>query len=100
MSYSWSAGGCQDLGASSKEDAGNTLACLFVLVGGSWHGGKFDWISTSRTSRDFKNIIGGGDNPGGYNGWPKDSISKAEKYAFCIVSKDGQSRTNVISCGR
>ena len=94
LSYSWAAGGCEDLGATSKADADHTIACLFVLVGGSWRGGKFDWVSTTRTSRDFKNIIGG------YNGWPKDSIGKADKYAFCIVSKDGKARTNVISRGK
>lgn len=93
MSYKWMQGGCTDLGASSSTDA-SCLACLFVLVGGKWQGGKFDWISTSRLTRDFKNISEG------YNGWPKDSIGKAEKYAFVIVSKDGKSRTNVISCGR
>ena len=93
MSYSWVSGGCADLGCSSSTDA-SCLACLFVLVGGKWVGGKFDWISTSRLTRDFANI------KDGYNGWPKDAIGKAEKYAFCIVSKDGKSRTNVISCGR
>ena len=31
----------------------------------------------------------------GYNGWPKDSIGKADAYAFVIVSKDGRKRTNV-----
>ena len=95
MSYSWSAGGCEDLGAASRDHA-DCLACLFVLIGGSWRGGKFDWVSTSRTSRDFKNIIGGGDNTGGYNGWPKDSIGKADAYAFVIVDKGGKTRTNVI----
>lgn len=94
MTYRWLSGGCENLGASSSTDAGATLACLFVLVAGKWKGGKFDWISTSRTSRDFANI------KGSYNGWPTNSIATAEKYAFVIVSKDGKKRTNVISCGR
>ena len=94
MSYKWMQGGCEDLGAMSREDYDHTVACLFVLVSGQWKGGKFDWISTSRTSRDFANI------KDSYNGWPSNSIAAAEKYAFCIVSKDGKSRTNVISCGR
>lgn len=94
LSYSWAAGGCEDLGASSREDYDHTVACLFVFVGGKWVGGKFDWISTSRTTRDFKNI------KDGYDGWPKDAIGKAEKYAFVIVGKNGKSRTNVISSGR
>lgn len=94
MSYKWLAGGCENLGASSREDYSHTLACLFVLVSGRWRGGKFDWISTSRTSRDFANI------KDSYNGWPSNSIAAAEKYAFVIVSADGKKRTNVISCGR
>ena len=77
MSYKWIAGGCEKLGASNREDADHTLACLFVRIGGKWQGGKFDWTSTSRTSRDFKNVRDGA-------------------YAFCIVSKDGKKRTNVI----
>ena len=70
MTYKWMQGGCENLGASSREDAA-CLACLFVLIDGRWQGGKFDWISTSRTSRDFKNISEG------YNGWRKDAIAKA-----------------------
>ena len=93
MTYKWMQGGCENLGASSREDAA-CLACLFVLIGGKWQGGKFDWISTSRTSRDFKNISEG------YCGWRKDAIAKASKYAFVIVSKDGARRTNVIACGK
>ena len=92
MSYQWMSGGCENLGASSSTDA-SCLACLFCLVGGRWVGGKFDWISTSRRTRDFANI------KDGYNGWPKDSISKASAFAFCIVSKDGKTRTNVIRTG-
>ena len=91
MSYKWIAGGCEQLGASGHEDYSKTLACLFVLIDGRWRGGKFDWISTSRTSRDFKNV------KDGYNGWDKDAIGKASKFAFVIVSSDGKKRTNVIA---
>ena len=94
LSYSWAAGGCEDLGAFSRDDYDHTVACLFVRVGGVWRGGKFDWVSTSRTSRDFKNI------DDGYQGWPTNSISKADAYAFVIVGGDGKSRTNVITCGK
>ncbi len=93
MSYKWKSGGCEKLGASSATDA-SCLACLFCKLDGKWKGGKFDWISTSRTTRDFANISGG------YNGWQKDAISKATEYAFVIVSKDGKKRTNVIKAGR
>lgn len=89
MSYKWVKGGCEQLGASSRTDADHTLACLFVRIGGKWQGGKWEWISTSRTTRDFKNVRDG------YGGWRKDAIEAAEAYAFVIVSDDGKRRTNV-----
>ena len=88
LSYKWARGGCEALGAASATDAA-CLACLFVRVGGAWRGGKFDWISTSRNSRDFKNIREG------YNGWRGDAIERAEAFAFVIISKDGRKRSNV-----
>lgn len=89
LSYRWVCGGCEQIGATSRTDADHTLACLFVRIGGKWHGGKFDWISTSRTTRDFKNVRKG------YGGWRKDAIEAAEAYAFVICSSDGKKRTNV-----
>lgn len=90
MSYKWVKGGCEQLGASSRT-AADCICALFVLgADGKWRGGKFDWISTSRTSRSFENIHGE------YNGWPSDAIEKAQGYAFVITSKDGKKRTNVI----
>ena len=90
MSYSWSTGGCEQLGASNRTDASQTLACLFCLIDGEWRGGKFDWISTHRLTRDFHNI------ETSYHGWDASAISKASAYRFVIVSKDGKTRTNVI----
>jgi hypothetical protein len=90
MSYRWTMGGCELLGAANVEDASQTIACLFCLIGGKWLGGKFDWISTSRVTRDFKNIATG------YHGWDACAIDKAEAYRFVILSKDGTRRTNVI----
>lgn len=89
LSCAWESGGCEDLGASSKTDA-SCLACLFCFDGSSWRGGKFDWISTSRISRDLENI------ESGYNGWDAAAFRSAKAHAFCIVSKDGRRRTNVI----
>jgi len=90
LSYAWEQGGCERLGATSREDYSQTLACLFVRIGGRWQGGKVDWVSTSRTSRDFKNIAAG------YNGWDKGAVGKADAFAFVIVGGDGKRRTNVI----
>jgi hypothetical protein len=94
MSYKWVSGGCEQLGATSKGDAGHTLACLFYKDSvGKWQGGKFDWISTSRTTRDFKNIHDG------YNGWSPSAFAAATEYAFVIVGTNGR-RTNVIKGAR
>ena len=90
MSYKWASGGCELLGAADRGDA-NCIAALFVKgADGAWKGGKFEWISTSRTSRSLGNI------EGGYNGWDPNSIGKARGFAFVIVSKDGRRRSNVI----
>ena len=94
MSYKWVSGGCEALGATSQGDADHTLACLFYLdASGKWQGGKFDWISTSRTTRDFKNIHDG------YNGWSPSAFAAATEYAFVIVGTNGR-RTNVIRFAR
>lgn len=91
ITYRWTAGGCEMLGAASATDA-NCIAALFVRdAAGNWKGGKFDWISTSRTLRGFENIT-----EHGYNGWPRNAINTATAYAFVIVSKGGDRRTNVI----
>lgn len=90
ISYGWEAGGCEDLGAANASDA-SCLACLFVEDG---RGGKFDWISTSRRTRDLKNI------ESGYGGWDASAFKASKRFYFCIVSKDGKTRTNVISCDK
>lgn len=94
MAYKWKNGGCEQLGAPSRT-AADCIAALFVQgQDGKWRGGKFDWISTSRTMRDFANIRSG------YHGWPTDSIAAATGYAFVIVSVDGMKRSNVIKQGK
>lgn len=90
MSYRWVKGGCEQLGASSKGDYSKTLACIFYRdSSGAWVGGKFDWISTSRTTRDFKNTHSG------YNGWNAAAFDAATEFAFVIVGTGGR-RSNVI----
>lgn len=90
MSYSWKSGGCENIGASSGGDYSQTMACFFIKEpDGVWRGGKFDKISTSRVTRDFKNIADG------YHGWNAGRFKGAKECAFVIVSKGGY-RTNVI----
>ncbi len=73
-------------------DYSGALACLFVCdKDGRWVGGKFDWISSSRRTRDFHNVYGG------YKGWSLSNVSNPCPVAFVIVSKDGKKRSNVIS---
>ena len=68
------------------------VACLFVQkADGSWVGGKFDWISSSRRSRDFANVYGG------YDGWSLAGVPSPCAAAFVIISPDGKRRSNVIS---
>lgn len=90
MSYKWVSGGCEALGATRKDDADHTLACMFYKdASGKWQGGKFDWISTSRTTRDYKNI------DSGYQGWNAAAFRSASEVAFVVVGTNGR-RTNVI----
>lgn len=91
LSYSWIKGGCENLGANGAHNASETIACLFCKIDGRWLGGKFDWISTTRTTRDFHNI------ETGYHGWDAAAINKAVAFRFLIISKSGKWRTNVIS---
>lgn len=90
MSYKWISGGCEALGATSREDYSKTVACAFYWDGSRWVGGKFDWISTSRTSRTFENIREG------YGGWDAVEFFRATRHGFCIVSADGKHRSNFI----
>lgn len=94
LTYQWAKGGCENLGASNRTDASKTIACLFCKVNNVWVGGKFDWISSSRTFRDFKNI------KENYHGWDMSMIEEATAYRFVIISSDGKRRTNVIEVTR
>lgn len=91
MSYSWKKGSGLHGWGLAPTDA-KAIAVLVVKKAGEskFSGGKFDWISQSRKTRDFKNI------KDGYGGWPKNAIDTAKEVAFCIVSSNGKKRTNWI----
>lgn len=72
-------------------DQASAYACLFCEVNGQWLGGKFEWISRSRSTREFKNIYAR------YNGWNPAWLT-AKKFAFVVVNKQGTKRTNVVMC--
>lgn len=91
MSYSWVGGSSLRFWGLSDGDAG-AIACIFYQnSNGDWIGGKFDWISTSRRTRDFVNLNGG------YGGWRPELFHSARKHGFCIVSRDGRKRSNFIT---
>lgn len=87
LAYRWSVGSLRNWGLADG-DAG-ALACAFYWDGARWVGGKFDWISTSRTTRGLENL-------GGYHGWDERAFYAAPRRAFCVVSRDGARRTNLI----
>lgn len=65
--------------------------CFFVQKSdGTWVGGKFDWISSSRTTRDFAHLRG-------YNGWTLSGVPNPCNVAFLILNHDCKRRSNVIS---
>ena len=72
------------------DDPDGAVACLFVKDNdGNWIGGKFEWISSSRTTRSFQNVFDG------YNGWDLSNVPQTTEAAFVIVSKNGKWRSNV-----
>ena len=88
ISYKWETGlSCWGL---SNGDAG-ALACFFVeREDDSVVGGKFDWVSTSRATRNLTNVFEG------YGGWSLDGVPNPAKCYFVVVSKDGRKRSNIV----
>lgn len=89
MTYNFEKGNLSLWGYSDKD--ASARACLFYKdTDGVWRGGFFEWISTSRTSREYDNI------KGKYKGWNWNSIPNGAEGAFLIIDKSGTKRTNVI----
>lgn len=91
LAYNWTG---EDLSAwgLSRSDHTGAYACLFVKRSdGKWVGGKFDWISSSRTTRSLTNV---NDK---YEGWSLAGVPNPCDAAFVIISKDCKKRTNVIT---
>lgn len=90
MSYRYAQGDLTALSPVNSHANADCIAALFCRVAGVWQGGKFDWISSDRLTRDWHNVRGA------YKGWSGDMLSAADAFAFVIVSADGRRRTNVI----
>lgn len=90
MRYVWAKGDLGNWGLA-RESAG-ALICAFYFDEKEqrWIGGKFDWISTSRLTRSWKNVYAG------YNGWKAEPFFAAKRRAICICSADGRKRTNLL----
>ena len=86
--YRWDVG--LDGWGLGRADAG-ALACVFFDRNGKWVGGKFDWVSTSRSDRELKHVQS-------YSNWPSSGITLpwGGKVAYVVVSPDGKRRSNVV----
>ena len=90
MSYSWAGPTLAAWGMGNSE--AGAICCLFVKnSAGAWIGGKFDWISTSRTSRSLNHVTGG------YGGWTLAGVPNPCEAAFVIINASGSRRSNVIA---
>lgn len=89
LSFRWEVG-LQAWGLADGE--AGALACLFVTTEkGEIVGGKFDWISTSRSGRSLENALTG------YNGWSLAGVGDKCTVFFVVVSASGKQRSNVIT---
>lgn len=88
VSYRW------DVGMAGwglgNGDAG-AICAVFFLRDGAWIGGKFDWVSVTRTNRELKHVES-------YSNWPSSGIKLPwrGRVAFVVVSADGRRRSNVL----
>lgn len=89
LSYSWTGDTLRAWGISDS-DCNGALICFFVKRSdGTWVGGKFDWISTSRVTRNLENVFNG------YCGWSLAGVPNPCEAAIVMVYVDGSKRSNV-----
>jgi len=88
LSYKWKENNLSSWGYERTQADGRT--CVFYKKDGKWYGGFFEWVSTSRTTRNWTNI------KEGYKKWKWNDIPNGAEGAFVILSKDGKKRTNVL----
>ena len=88
LSYRWDVG--LKAWGLSDGDAG-AICAVFFERDGKWAGGKFDWVSTSRSNRELKHVES-------YSNWPASGIKLPwrGKVAYVVVSADGRRRSNVL----
>ena len=89
MSIHWDSG-MEAWGYGHSDPKG--IACVFFYdeKSDTWFGGKFEFISTSRSTREWTNI------KGKYKGWDYNPFINAKRHAFCVASGNGLKRSNFV----
>lgn len=90
LSYGWAKGNLRNWGIQDDHAAKALAIAGYSKDNKTYHCAKFDWISSDRLTRDFKNI------EEGYNGFNCQEFKGAPYKCFFIMSADGKKRTNVI----
>ena len=88
LSYKWVVG--LNTWGYGHDDAGAICAAFVQKSDGSWVGGKFDWVSTSRSSRGLEHILAG------YGGWSLAGVPNPCQICFVVIDSNGKRRSNVI----
>lgn len=88
LSYKWVVG--LNTWGYGHNDAGAICAAFVQKTDGSWVGGKFDWVSTSRSSRDLQHILSG------YGGWSLEGVPNPCLICFVVIDGNAKRRSNVI----
>lgn len=89
MSYKWASSTKLEVWGLQYTQAG-ALAVAGWYDGKEWKCAKFDWISSSRTTRDWVNVNSH------YNGFDPNAFFGSAKHCFFIMSSDGRKRSNII----
>lgn len=90
LSYKWSKGNLRNWGIQDDHAAKALAIAGYSKDNKTYYCAKFDWISTDRLTRDFKNI------EEGYNGFNFQEFKGSPYKCFFIMSADGRKRTNVF----
>ncbi len=75
----------------AHSDHSGAICAAFFEINGAWVGGKFDWVSTSRSDRELKHVES-------YKNWTSSGIRLPwrGRVAFVVVDKAGKRRSNVL----
>ena len=93
--YRWAQG--LDVWGIPHTEAGGAIFAVFYLRDGKWVGGKMDWVSTSRASRELKHTDVNSKD-GAYGTWKQAGFTlpvRGEIVAV-VVSANGARRSNVV----